>query len=744
VPNAARRALAAALLVLLPLLLLWRPLSGQAAFVPADLLRHVAPWSQTSPAPEGAPAWNVLRYDGITQFYPWRLEAARSWDAGRVPLWNPHEFAFAGGTPLLADSQSAPLYPPNLIFWLTPRGAFWYAFGLSAAVHLLIAAAGMYRLLRGPVGLRRASSLLGTAAFALSGPVVTWLALPTFLAVSCWVPWLLLLVRRAHDSAGTRAGRLAAAGAGAVAGTMLLAGHLQMAFYGLLAASLYALFLGLTRLRAGTVRPARWATGFAAAGALAIALALPQLLPAVELSGSSHRQVTRSAEAYRAYVGLALPPRNVVTLLAPDFFGQPNAGSYWNDSDRGGNNYAEWAAYVGVVPLLLAVLAVALPWRGADAARVPPDRAFFALLAAVALLLAMGTPLNLLPYWGVPGFAATGNPARILVLWALSAAALAAVGLEALLRADLSRPALRRAALAAVTVPLLVAAFGASRAAAFARDAVSGVPFGQLLTLATPGLLVAAVLLALGAAALFALPALKTAEQRGAGAALCALLALADLALWGGGYNLTSPPGDVYPETPGLAFLRQNAGNAPVAVLNRNWTLGAAPPPGAALPPNSLTVYGLNDVGGYDSLFPKAYKDAVAQAGGGAEPSPAANGNMVFIKSVETAVNLGARYVVTAPDGPEAQALLGGAYPPLRRVYPAELTGTPPDLLVFENPAGKDAPAAFRPTVPASFRAGLFAGLCGVSVLAGAGVTAALSRRPATGRPSRPAGTSSR
>jgi hypothetical protein len=204
------RLVAAAVLIAIPLLLLYRALFFGDALVPADLLSYVAPWSHLHPP---TAAWNVLRYDGITQFYPWRLFTARSFQSGHIPLWNPYTFAAAGGAPLLADSQSAPLYPPNALFYLLPPTLFPFAFGLLAALQLTIAGTGLYRLLRS-LPLRRIAALLGASAFVLSGPIITWLSLPTFLSVACWIPWLLLAVRTAHGKAGTPTGRRALLGAG--------------------------------------------------------------------------------------------------------------------------------------------------------------------------------------------------------------------------------------------------------------------------------------------------------------------------------------------------------------------------------------------------------------------------------------------------------------------------------------------------------------------------------------------------
>lgn len=680
------RLLAALVLLLIPLAVFHRSLLFGEAFLPADLLRYVAPWSALpAPSPEPAaapPAWNVLRFDGIAQFYPWRLEAARAVRSGRLPLRNPYQFAGEGGAPLLANSQSAPLYPPNVLFYGMP---VWRAFGWAAALHLLLAAAGTYAFLRA-LPVHRAAALLGAVTFSLCGPIATWLALPTFLAVACWLPWLLLLVKRAHDAAGTPGGRLAALGAGATAGTLVLAGHPQMAFYCLFAAGLYALWLGAHGVRAGRVRPLPWLLAVAGATLLALALAAPQALPAVELSRVSHRRVPPSWPGYGFYLANALPARNLVTLLAPDFFGHPNAGSYWNPGS-GPAGYAEWALYVGVLPLLLAAYAAFLPRRR----DLPPERGFFAGLALLGLLLALGTPVNVLFFFGIPGWAQTGSPARVLVLVGFSLAVLAALGLHARIEGS-GEPTPRRTLAAAIAVPLLLAVAGA---------VLVPLPAADMLALAGPGLALQATLLVVGAA-------LLVLAGRGAiVAALCVGVAALDLFSWGMGFNSSSSPEAVYPVTPGIRWLQRNAGDALIAPLNRTWSLGVSPPEGAVLPPNALTVYRLHDLSGYDSLIPRRVKRRI-EVVGGENPSPPENGNLVFIKSARAARALGARFLVTAPGVGDLE---GEAR--LRRVY------TGPDMTIYENAQGGRAvvPAG---DAPASFRVGLFLGLSGMAVLAAA------------------------
>ncbi|MBC8141640.1 MAG: hypothetical protein H7Y38_09400, partial [Armatimonadetes bacterium] len=459
------RLLVSLFIVFLLLIPFHRPLLLGETFIPADLLSYLSPWKSESPPTPDAPAWNVLRFDGVAQFYPWRVQASRAVRAGEIPYWNPYQFAASGGTPLLANSQSAPLYPLHALFYVAPPDKIGYVFGLVAALHLAIAASGLYVLLRA-CEIRRGACLAGVATWGLCAPLICWLSLPSFLAVTCWLPWLLLLLRAAHTESGTRTGRLAILGAGGVVGMTILAGHLQIALYVLLAAGLYALWLGVPAWKAKGVSVPRWLGGAVLVAAIGLCLSAPQVLPALELSRVSSRAVTeKTAALYDANNATALSPRALVTLLAPDFFGHPNMGLHWNNSNlrdasgRLGNNYAEWAAYVGVLPLLLAVFAlVSAPLRG--------DKAFFALLAFLALLVAMGTPLNRLLFYAVPGYASLANPARVLGVWAFAVAALAAFGAQSLLDNTIKPATKTRGAGVALATVLLVAAWGASGAAA--------------------------------------------------------------------------------------------------------------------------------------------------------------------------------------------------------------------------------------------------------------------------------------
>ncbi len=611
-----------------PCLLLWPVVVHGEAFLPADLLRDIAPW-RTADATSLVP-WNPLMWDGVAEFYPWRLFAAQTLHSGYLPLWNPHQFC---GTPFVANSQSAVFYPLNLLFCLLP---VTQAFGVSVLLHLLLTGLFAYLFLRSPaLGMGRAASLVGAVAWQLCHWQVAWLALPTFLCVSAWLPLALLLVdRTAQKPTAIRAVPL-----GLCLGLMLLAGHLQIALYCFWLITAYAVLRILPRVK--TQWPALLGCA-ALALALAFGLAAPQLLPAFELARVSHRAGgSPTWAAYQGYVRLAVPSVNLVTLFLPGFFGSPTRGTFWEIYlkgvylNGGPGAYMENACYSGVLTLLLALTGLAATWRKRATTR------FFAVAAAVSLLLALGTPLNALPFFGFPGFAQTGSPGRVLVLWSFCASVLAAVGTQAVLERQWR--ALARGAGVFLTVfllALMTAVLWVNRSTPAGTLAANLSAQGDLWRLPL-GLL-------FGAAAALWLWHRGSIKTPIVGAALVVLVG-ADLLAAGYGFNRTTAPQNVYPVTPLIAYLQAHRTEGRVMPINRHWNYNdPAKPPPAILPPNTATVYGLDDTQGYDSLLTGQYFQFATRMDGGS-PAPQENGNLVFTYGIGSreAREAGARYVVT-------------------------------------------------------------------------------------------------
>jgi hypothetical protein len=404
--------------------------------------------------------WGVY----LLQFYPWRQLAIEQIHAGHWPLWNPY---LGAGTPLAANLQTAAFYPPNLLFLLTPVER---AFAWELALHVALAGLFAYFLGR-TLELKPFGALVAGLAYGGGGYIVARWVFPSMVCAAAWLPLMLALteklIRRTipdvQDSTSDRVlgvGHWTSATSllALVIALQLLAGHAQTSFYSLLIVAAFAMTriaqyavqnMGQGKRRA---RNAAQGVGCLALSVLwGVALAAIQLLPTAELAANSQRAGTLTDLTF-AYE-LSFWPWRIVSLLAPDFFGNPARNEYWAYG-----TYWEEAAYIGVLPLLLALLALASRWHkrrekvSGPLALVP----FFATLSFLSLLLALGnhTPLYPLLFHIVPGFGLFQAPARLMIGYALGMALLAGTGVEALRLTPRTRTTLRIAAIAGLGILL--------------------------------------------------------------------------------------------------------------------------------------------------------------------------------------------------------------------------------------------------------------------------------------------------
>jgi hypothetical protein len=105
---------------------------------------------------------------------------------------------------------------------------------------------------------------------------------------------------------------------------------------------------------------------------IGIALGAVQLVPLYELVQNNFRSGSAS---YHDVIGWAYPLKQIITFLVPDFFGNPTHHAYVDVFDFttraapngtifwGVKNYVEAGAYVGILPLLLALIALVSSFR---------------------------------------------------------------------------------------------------------------------------------------------------------------------------------------------------------------------------------------------------------------------------------------------------------------------------------------------------------------------------------------------
>ncbi len=304
---------------------------------------------------------------------PLKAEYAERLASWELPLWS---HRLGTGVPLLAEGQVGALYPPNLLlFGLLPLPL---ALNLSVLTSCAVAAGGMWVLAR-DAGARRAGATLAALAFALSGFFICHARHLNMAGAAAWAPWLLWAARRLVRDPGPKP----AAAAALCSAMSIFAGHPPVAYANFLVAGSYAAVYGLWR-RKGVAAFLGWG---ACAALLGAALAAPQLLPTLELNAHGPRS---GGLSYEEATQWDLHPAYLQTFLDPDAFGSP--GVLVRDTGQGrlvgfrgveGHPHFHWevVAYVGLLPLVLALLAVALARRAA----LP-----WVTLGAVAAWLALG------------------------------------------------------------------------------------------------------------------------------------------------------------------------------------------------------------------------------------------------------------------------------------------------------------------------------------------------------------------
>ena len=349
--------------------------------------------------------WGTL----LLQFAPWRQQVADALRAGAWPLWS---HALGNGAPLLANLQSAVFYPPHLLFLLFPVER---ALGYSLALH--VALAGFFAWLWARrLGLGSLGRMVTALAYSGSGFLVGHALFPSMVEAAAWLPLLFLLA----DRLAKRRRWGDALALGAALGVQFLAGHAQLWYYGLWALSAYILFATWKAGRGS----ARAALLLALAVLVAFGAAAAQILPTAELVAVQLQRA--SGMDWNFAMTYSFWPWRFITLLAPDFFGHPADGNYW-----GYGHYFEDNGYLGLLPLILAVLAV-IGWLRRRNSRLSRTLPFMLAMAIIALVLALGknTPIYPLIFRHVPGFGAFQAPARFLYLYTFAAATLAGIGAE--------------------------------------------------------------------------------------------------------------------------------------------------------------------------------------------------------------------------------------------------------------------------------------------------------------------------
>lgn len=539
-------------------------------------------------------------------FYPYHNVTASLLRQGELPLWNPYSFS---GMPLLGDGQTAMFYPPNWLFFVLPGAA---ALNYALILQFSIAGVGAFLFARA-LNLSRAAALVAALAFMFCGFLTARVVHLSILSGAALVPWAFLGV---DGALRPRTARWFALGALAIA-IQAVSGHPQVPIYTALGLGLYALLRGAERwyLTGSWLALAFPMLRLVGMYLLGYAVAAIQLVPWVELGTLSPRAAGASFEFV---FGNSMAASNWLLFLFPYLYGALGAGLFAATplSVAGGSRLWEHSAYVGVVTLglaLVALLSLRLPQRvtattrrqlDANAVRAQFTALFFALLLLCSVLMAAGkyTPLGQVIY-ALPVIGKLRDVERVIVLASFALAFLAGLGVQ-----RLSAGGVRRGVVLAALIPLalVVGTLAAAHTPWFQTLMALKPDEVANLALARPNAWVPLVLATLGAAWLIGWGRMRRPMV---GAGFAVLLVAVDIGLcYAMPFNPVDQP-DLFAQVPDVVqFLRRDPGPFRVAMYLANNQL-----------PNveareSLAVswamnYGIEDINGFNSLQPRRYTD---------------------------------------------------------------------------------------------------------------------------------------
>lgn len=351
-----------------------------------------APWSHYEQF--DGPIKNGAMPDVHSQIYPWKKFTIDTFRKGDVPFWNPHSFA---GTPHLANFQSAVLTPFNILFFVFP---FIDAWSILVLLQPILAGLFMYLFMQS-LKVSRLGSLIASVTFMFCGFLVVWMAYGTLAYAILYLPLALFAIERYDQTQKKRFLALLTL----TIPLSFFSGHFQISFYFFMTVVTYALFKGISARNLSSI------VYYLLFTFIGLVLSMPQLLPSIEL----YKEAVRS-ELFQ--ISEAIPIQYLITIIAPDFFGNPVTRNDWF------GHYAEWAGFIGVLPFLFAMYIVirrrsSLSW-------------FFFLLGIFSLILAVRSPLSeAIVALKIPVIS-TSALSRVIVLFSFAFAVLSGMGLDQL------------------------------------------------------------------------------------------------------------------------------------------------------------------------------------------------------------------------------------------------------------------------------------------------------------------------
>ena len=200
----------------------------------------------------------------------------------------------------------------------------------------------------------------------------------------------------------------------------LLAGHPQTSIYVMITVIGYYIYRNIRKIKNITKFTLFLVSCFLFL--IPLLLASSQIFPSIQVYSESARNLVDSRSWAKAFL---IKPAGLITLIAPDFFGNPVTRNSWSDF-----SYVEMQGYIGIIGLILAIASLKRPTLGSPR---PDLFKFFVFLILTSMIVAIDSPISrFLINLKIP-IISDSSPGRIMGLIDFSLAVLAAFGLDSLI-----------------------------------------------------------------------------------------------------------------------------------------------------------------------------------------------------------------------------------------------------------------------------------------------------------------------
>lgn len=370
---------------------------------PRDFMRAwYEPW-KTDSVIHGVPTivHKPVGHDVFRQIYPFKKLSIDSIRSGHLPLWNPYN---ASGTPLFASGVHSILNPFMLAFFVSRESFAWTILYIGQFVVITLA----FLLYAESIGVSAGAALIASLVLLGSGFIISNSLFATFLYSYAGLPLLLWCIEMIVSK--KRRGFIVLPFA--IAWT-ILTGFPQLTLYIFIVSGCYA----IVRIFSLENNSARSFIYILFCGIFGIGMSMVQLFPMYELYTQAAITTESSSFIFRTFL---MPFTHMLSLLVPNFFGNPSTYNYWGYAD-----YVETAASIGSIGVFFAWCS----WWVREK-RMQSLRTFYLVVITVSLMLSLRwVGSEWLYHLPIP-ILTTGIPSRIMGIVTFALCVLVGMGVD--------------------------------------------------------------------------------------------------------------------------------------------------------------------------------------------------------------------------------------------------------------------------------------------------------------------------